>query len=323
MEADLKTSDERNFILNHKIDKISKQMNIPLFIHVVLTERCPFNCNQCYSSLSNVEMEWDAFSKRIQEASSLKISSILLTGGEPLVYSRFLDAVHLLSTYKMECRIATSGYGLDEDIARKLYYANVSRVFVSLNGSTAEINDCSRAGFYEAINALNTLRSAGISCGINWVARSDNIEDFERMINLAKDYDVDEFVILKNKPDRSGLLESALSEVQINFLSQAVVCCKTATTGLIISIDPCFSELREKLINKRYFPASCCAGKTFFDILPNNTLVPCRHFNNSSHNILNTNNLTIEEYWKTLVTEIVKHKALKKYYLEKGCAYNV
>lgn len=278
-------------------------MRIPLFIHIVLTEKCPLHCSQCYSCISTKELDWNAFCQRIDEVVEFGIPNVLLTGGDPVQYSKFLDAVNLITSKGIKCTFSTSGVGLTANFVHELNAANIHKIFISLNGSTKEINSLSRDGYDEAIGGLRVLSQIKhkFAVGINWVARSDNVADFSGMMQILSKYNLDEFVVLKNKKQRNGYLDSGLSQIQTSYLAQQIRT-YNQTLGGIITIDPCYKELRELIKISSLNYETCASGKTFLDIMPDNSLTPCRHLglNKSLFKMSDNSYYTIRDYWKSI-----------------------
>ena len=165
-----------------RYDKVKKKCSVPMFIHIELTERCPLNCRQCYCSLDRgKDLPWEICYRYITEAAELGVRRILLTGGEPLLYHRLSDAIKLISSYEMESVFSTSGVGISLEKCMELKNSGIDKVYVSLNGSCEQIHNLSRDCFKEAVKAIKMLKNEGIWCGINWVARHDNVQDLENL----------------------------------------------------------------------------------------------------------------------------------------------
>lgn len=174
---------------------------VPESIHIDITTFCPLKCPQCYKDLSqDIEMPLGKFFDIIERAKALKVFQIALGGGEPLTVKDLPVFVKKVTSCKMSCTITTSGYGLTAELLDDLKESGVNHIQVSLNGSTREINSYSRDGFSEAVSALNILSKSSVQFGINWVARRDNVKDFENIVTYAKELKADNINILRYKP---------------------------------------------------------------------------------------------------------------------------
>jgi Predicted Fe-S oxidoreductases len=105
--------------------------------------------------------------------------------------------------------IALSGAYVTEEKLKEFIDAGVDRIYVSLNGSTKEINEKTRDGYELAINTLELLKKIGFNKQtlINWVMHVSNSDDFPGMISLAEKYELAGMVILGFKPDSSHELK--------------------------------------------------------------------------------------------------------------------
>ena len=57
----MSNDDKIRFIKKLRIDYRTKQRRFSLFGHMVLTEKCPLHCLQCYSDIRLGGLNWDAF----------------------------------------------------------------------------------------------------------------------------------------------------------------------------------------------------------------------------------------------------------------------
>lgn len=270
-----------------------KQCNIPFFIHIELTEKCPLRCPQCYCSLEKgQDIDWEFCQEIIKEAAEWGIPKILLTGGEPLVYRHLLDVVSLINKSGMESIFSTSGAGLNHNYCKRLRESGISKVFVSLNGSSKEIHNLSRDRYEDAIEGIKLLKAEGIWCGINWVARGDNAEDFGNMVKLAKEIKVDKIDILSNKPDRNGIVVSPMSNSLLSYLCDQI---RPHYEKGFVTVELCYPELR-KMLSERKIPVinrECAAGRLFMEVNVDKTFSLCRHIQ-----FTNKECLSMREFWE-------------------------
>jgi pyrroloquinoline quinone biosynthesis protein E len=228
----------------------------------------------------------------------------------------------------MEANIAVSGYGITKEVLEELIACGTYDICISLNGSTREINDLSRQGYAEAIQSLRLLQELQYpNVCINWVMQKSNTDDFPAMIDLAKQYDVKELVVMGYKPTASGSMEEAptLDQIQEVVAQIKAYQKKNAqkeypqkenaqkentqkenaqkenttkdTSPLQIEIDPCYS-LMKALVAKRFFTnlntgitRGCGAGRDGISVNVDGKLTPCRHLEMPEEHD------TIRSYW--------------------------
>lgn len=266
-----------------RYDKVTKKCSAPMFIHIELTERCPLNCSQCYCTLDRgQDLPWDACRSYISEAAELGTRRVLLTGGEPLLYERLNDAIKLIEDLEMESIFSTSGVGLTTEKAIELKKCGLSKVYVSLNGSCEEIHNKSRNCFNEGVKAIKMLKKEGLWCGINWVARHDNVEDFPKLCALAKELEVDRIDILSNKPDKNSQVVSKISEEELIRLSQTI---REDYLQGYVTVELCYPELTKLLPNGKLptMCGECTAGRLFMEVNVDGSFSKCRHQGNKDY----------------------------------------
>jgi len=209
----------------------------PESIHIELTGRCPINCPQCYKAGAEADLPLDKLLQVIRQAGEMQVFQIALGGGEPLVYPHLVTAIEETRHYGMAASVTTSGVGLTTNLLAALKNAGLNHIQVSLNGSTNEVHSLSRDGFKHGIAALELLQNTGISYGVNWVARMDNINDFPALANLAKGLGTHNLNILRYKPSpNEPFIDMSLSTDKIVQLEKMI----KAIKGIHIKLDSAF-----------------------------------------------------------------------------------
>ncbi|MDD3852437.1 MAG: radical SAM protein [Syntrophomonadaceae bacterium] len=274
-----------------------RAMHIPEIMNIELTTRCPLRCPQCYCDLNRgKDIDKNIALKYIEQAGRLKIPFINLSGGETLVYPFLDELLQAIKEQGLHSAIAISGWGLDEYRLQRLKNAGVGEIYVSLNGSTPEVNQLSRDGYELAINALKLLQKDNQdNYYINWVARNDNVADFPNLVSLAQSLGVKQIVILDSKPDSEYVLQAALSRE--NFLILADYIKKHSQQDIELVVEPCFSTMKAYIYNSYLlnrnigFNKGCGAGRNGISVDVDGNLTPCRHL------LYPENYDQIEDYW--------------------------
>ncbi|KUG02618.1 radical sam domain protein [hydrocarbon metagenome] len=275
----------------------ARAMHMPEIMNIELTTRCPLRCPQCYCDLNQgKDISKEIALKYIAQAARFKIPFINLSGGETLVYPYLMELLAFISVKGLNSAIAISGWGFDSAKLKELKSVGINQIYVSLNGSTKEVNEKSRDAYAKAISALELLQAdQQVDYYINWVARNDNVGDFPNLVSLAQKFAVKGIVILESKPDADYVLQAALS--QENFLMLADYLKKHNQQDLRIDVEPCFSPLRA-YINNYYlwnrnvgFNKGCGAGRNAMAVDVDGNLIPCRHL------LYPEKFDSIEDYW--------------------------
>lgn len=290
--------------------------SVPYTINIELTQSCPLNCPECYQIKENSqEIEMSLFRSTISEAAAIGVSVILLSGGDPLMFSQIERAVEIVKMHNMICYLSSSGCGLTEELAHRLSRAGLDAFHVSLNGSTEQVNSLSRAGFEHAITALNILRSANLPSVINWVAFHENIHDFSNVIALATELGVSHVDVLMLKHGGNSTMTPCTME-DIEYLSTII-----DPEDDFIRIEPCFVQLRLRIFGNRISRADkgCGAGRFHMTVLHNGEYKSCYH------SMMSHRANSIMEFWQ-YNPEVRQFReeagAISDAELCKGCKYS-
>ena len=263
----------------------------PSTLQVEITVRCPLNCPQCYKVYSGPgDMKLELFKKVIEEAECLGVKSITLNGGEPLMHPNFCEMVNLTIDSGIECGTIISGWGLDETILNALP-KDKFHLFLSLNGSTEEVNGRSRDGYKYAIKAAALLNYRKFSYNINWVARHDNVKDLPDMIALSQKYGAGKINVVLNKLTGSMEMDSPLTWQDYDILKKVI-----ETDPERFLVQDCYDQLFRILKFPQNPLYGCTAGIYNCAIDINGYFAPCTHL------MYKEQHDNIRDYWQTSET---------------------
>jgi len=176
------------------------------YLELQLTARCNLSCRHCYlGKPKNIELNFDSVRKILKEFEDIQGLRLIISGGEPMLYSNFWEFNNFLPDYKFRKVLLTSGWFLGKEEALKL---NVNEVQVSLDG-LEDGHDTLRGkgSFKRAITAMKSVKEAGIDLSIATMVHQYNLNDFQKMSELLKSYNVREWGI--DVPLQTGNLKSA------------------------------------------------------------------------------------------------------------------
>lgn len=251
--------------------------NTPKICQIEITTVCPLNCSQCYKNLTPKHADYKTLCKRLEDAKNIGVKSIMINGGEPMMHPDFLKIISfIVKDLEMEAYCFLSGYGITKDTGKK-FDSNKVHVTFSLNGSTHDVNKKSRDGYNEAVNAIRIFKELKIPCGINWVGRRDNVEDFEQLLKFAEQNHVAWINIISNKLC-NGKVHSPMSYDDYQRLCNTIHAYQK--TGKVnIQIEGCNSVLNNLLHPKKRLVTfnGCQAGRMTYFIDIDGYYMPCSH----------------------------------------------
>lgn len=270
---------------------------LPEAMNIELTTKCPLKCPQCYCSLEGgKEIPLETAKYWLAQGKSMGVKQVELSGGETLCYSRIYELKAYCREIGVTSNIALSGCYFDQSVYERLVEAGIGGIFVSLNGSSKEINSITRDGYELAINALRILCENGFEAStINWVMHSNNADDFWNVIKTAEKYRVNSITVMAFKPDAAHQLNSVPNARQMEYTASFI---RQYNGSVKLRAETCFSPMLALAGDTKLFGnmnigkyKGCLAERSFFNVNVDGKLSPCRHleyFEEAS---------TLEEYW--------------------------
>lgn len=173
---------------------------IPLAGTFELSPCCNLNCKMCYVRKSKKEVEelggeidvdkWLKLAKDCKDAGML---FLLLTGGEPFLYKGFKELYLELLKMGFAITINTNGTLIDEEVMEWLVKSPPFRINMTLYGASSETYNklCgSPSSFDKTLKAAKLLKNAGISVKFNASMTPYNIEDLDKLYEIAEDLNI-------------------------------------------------------------------------------------------------------------------------------------
>ena len=154
-----------------------------------ITEKCNLTCKHCYITNKNlIDFPLEELKKIILEFYDLQGSKLVLTGGEPLLYSNLKELLTFLKQVPLIKIILTNGILFKEkkDIIN-LLKDNYFEVFVSIDGLEDTHNDFRDANcFQDSIEGIKLLLKENIKVSINTMVHKQNFNEFDDLLKLIQ-----------------------------------------------------------------------------------------------------------------------------------------
>lgn len=268
----------------------------PLVFNIELTDACPLNCPYCYKDINTAKnLDFHYLIKLLDEFSSNGGKYVLLSGGEPLMYSHLIEAIKFGKSVGLKIALSTSGYGLNEMKLRKMSKYNLDFLYISLNSHIEAINKLSRDGYNYAIKAMQLCQKLNFPYWLNTVVRHDNLPYLEGLIDYAKKQNALGIDLLSNKPDRYGNISSPLDNKDIKELIKIF-----RKNGAYMNYQTCFTIMKTYFNkqnnhkNLNQLLKGCSAGLYSMTVFSNGSFSPCPH----CESFLQERFKSITEYWE-------------------------
>ena len=165
-------------------------------LYLYIAGACNLACRHCWISptfdpaaSSGRFLSLEHARKAVEQGKPLGLSSVKLTGGEPLLHPRFRELVALLADAGLGITIETNGTLIDENLARFLREKKAGFVSVSLDGADAATHDTLRGvpgSFGRAVAGLRALAEAGFQPQAICTLHRGNAHQMAEVVSLAQ-----------------------------------------------------------------------------------------------------------------------------------------
>jgi len=161
-----------------------------------ITRTCNLRCVHCYSDSMNArypgELDWPQMQAVVKDLAAYQIPSLLLSGGEPLIHSRFFDLVDLTGEHGLKLTISTNGTLITPEKAARLKAAEVAYVGISLDG-IGKIHDEFRGkkgAFKAAVEGFRNCHEVDQKTGLRLTLTRHTVADIERILDFIEEQEI-------------------------------------------------------------------------------------------------------------------------------------
>jgi MoaA/NifB/PqqE/SkfB family radical SAM enzyme len=159
------------------------------FLDLHIVDFCQLNCKHCYLNKGNRVMPLDMLraicADFLTAGFPLPQSTIILSGGEPMLHPNFIKACCIVRTLNGHITLSTNGLLISQYIHT---FQKNDGIQVSVDGDERAHNFIRGKGSYEkALNALEMLDEHGIRHSISFTLCEENKHCVDHIINLCKE----------------------------------------------------------------------------------------------------------------------------------------
>jgi SynChlorMet cassette radical SAM/SPASM protein ScmF len=165
-------------------------------IYFYISEGCNLRCRHCWISPEyqanghkGLYLDLDLFRSIIEQAKSMGVSGVKLTGGEPLLHPRIREILHLLQTENLDLNVETNGLLCTPELAREMAGCKNPFIAVSLDGADPQTHEWIRGveGCFEAaLSGIRNLVKAGFKPQVIMTIMRRNKDQMEAVVRLAE-----------------------------------------------------------------------------------------------------------------------------------------
>lgn len=178
-----------------------------LFIEMTL--KCNEHCRHCGSKCGDIAMENTLTDKEITDFLRDLINKVEkkpflnITGGEPLLRPGFTDLMHEISEMGYRWGMTTNGTLIDEQMVKRLKYAGMKTVSVSIDGLEETHNWFRQTadGYEKSMRAVKFLVEESFhNVMVTTVVHKGNIHQLDEMYEVVKKTGIDTWRLINVEP---------------------------------------------------------------------------------------------------------------------------
>ena len=165
------------------------------YLEMQITDRCNLRCKHCYIGDGIFsELSVEQISSLLRQFEAMQGLRVMITGGEPLIHSRFEEINEMLPDFFLRKVLFSNGRLLNADLLKRLH---VDEIQISIDG-LEEGHDALRGTgtFKKAVRAVKQAIDCGFEVSVATMVHQKNLGDFGKMEELfirlgIKDWTVD------------------------------------------------------------------------------------------------------------------------------------
>lgn len=194
-----------------------------------ITRKCPMRCILCSSDggepLPN-EFKVSELKNIVNQAKSIGVNEICLSGGEPLTYPNILDICEYISDLGIDVSLYTCGNIFDnnnslspipENYFLKLKAVGIKKVVFSIHGPNSQIHDKitgRQESFKNLINSIKNIKSIDLNIEAHFVPLRENFKELPNIVSFLSKIGLKSIHILRFVPQGRGELYKDLLELR-------------------------------------------------------------------------------------------------------------
>jgi AdoMet-dependent heme synthase len=170
----------------------------PFLVIWEVTQACDLSCKHCRAAAqplrSPEELTTEEGKHLIDQIAEMHVPIFVLTGGDPIKRPDVFELIRYADQKGVHVALTPSATPLlTREVIAKLKEAGLSRLAVSLDGSTAEIHDNFRQlpGAYDkTLQAVKWANEVGLPIQVHTTASRHNIDDLDKLAVLLRELDI-------------------------------------------------------------------------------------------------------------------------------------
>lgn len=273
-----------------------------------ITDSCDQRCQHCYIFSENnhiilKEMSWPEIESIFQNCldmcqKSNRIPYFCITGGDPILHSRFWDLMELFKLHNIAFTILGNPFHLNEQVCQRLKLCGCERYQLSIDGLKETHDSIRKPGSFDTtLEKIKYLRDEGIRCAIMTTVSGTNIDEIPGIIDLVVAHKADIFAFARYCPTSSeksthlspeqykDLLEVCWQKFELYKDSGTTFSLKDHLWTLFLYEKGLF-KIQDGLKDDVMYDGCNCSN-CHLTILPKGEVYACRRFESQVGNVFN------------------------------------
>jgi radical SAM protein with 4Fe4S-binding SPASM domain len=164
------------------------------YLELQITNACNLQCKHCYiNNDAREELSPGRIRDVLVEFEEMQGLRVLLTGGEPLLHTRFDEINEMLPDFFLRKVLFTNGVLLRKDLLKAL---KVDEIQISIDG-LEKAHDAVRGSgaFNNSLRAMRQALDAGFDVSVSTMVHRENLTDFDSMERLFKELGIKDWTV--------------------------------------------------------------------------------------------------------------------------------
>ncbi|WP_445371541.1 heme d1 biosynthesis radical SAM protein NirJ [Methylomonas sp. HW2-6] len=166
-----------------------------------LIRRCNLTCKHCYTTSADINFPGELTTPEIytvmDDLKAFKVPVLILSGGEPLLHPDIFPISQRARDMGFYVALSSNGTLINEANIAQIAAIDYQYIGVSLDGMR-EAHDKFRqkqGSFDASLAGIRLCRDHGIKAGVRFTLTQDNAHDFDNLLQLMDDEDIDKFYL--------------------------------------------------------------------------------------------------------------------------------
>ncbi len=166
-----------------------------------LIRRCNLTCKHCYTTSADINFPGELSTPEIytvmDDLKAFKVPVLILSGGEPLLHADIFPISQRARDMGFYVALSSNGTLINQSNIGQIAAINYQYIGVSLDGigDTHDKFRQKQGSFDASLAGIRLCREHGIKAGIRFTLTQDNAHDFDALLQLMDDEDIDKFYL--------------------------------------------------------------------------------------------------------------------------------